>query len=202
MTRDGMPRAYLRIDPNLDQHPDPLGMVLLLCAGARQAERGHFKDRAVVVRAIGAARTKTLIARDDIVELPDGRWYIEGWDEWQEGDHTVAERMKRMRARRAKRHNTVSPVTVPASPPRIGVTTDAVREELLGVSPSGDGDEYSPPPQVGRRKDGTNPRALGTNARANGHSPRQEREAQKRGGLQSLNDILTKAAAAGHEAKS
>jgi hypothetical protein len=47
-----------------------------------------------------------------------------------------------------------------------------------------------PPPPVGRRKDGTNPRALGTNPRANGSSPRQEREAQKRG-PSALHEILT-----------
>lgn len=195
-----MPRAYLRIDPNLDQHPDPLGMLLLLCAGARQAERGHFKDRTVVARAIGTARTKALVSRRDIVELTDGRWYIEGWDEWQEGDYTVGERMKRMRARR-KRSSNVAPVTVPASPPRNDVTTDASKEITLSSSSSyGVGDEYSPPPQVGRRNDKTNPRALGTNPRANGHSPRQEREAQKRGGIPvNVAAILAKAVAVSHE---
>jgi len=199
MTRDGMPRAYLRIDPNLDQHPDPLGMLLLLCAGARQAERGHFKDRAVVVRAIGVARTTALIARNDISQLPDGRWYIEGWDEWQEGDYTVGERMKRMRARR-RRNPSVTAVTVPSSPPRNVVTTDASTEKTLSSYLStGDGDEDFPSPTgVGRRKDGTNPRALRTNPRANGHSPRQERAAEKRGGIPtSVHDILRRAAAQG-----
>lgn len=38
----------------------------------------------------------------------------------------------------------------------------------------------SPPPPVGKRSDGTNPRALGTNPRANGTAPRQERERVKR----------------------
>jgi hypothetical protein len=48
----------------------------------------------------------------------------------------------------------------------------------------------TPPPQVGRRKEGTNPRAVGTNPRANGTSPRQEREAQKRGPTP-LHEILS-----------
>ena len=53
----------------------------------------------------------------------------------------------------------------------------------------------SPPPQVGRRKDGTNPRALGTNPRANGTSPRQERDREKRSPMpESVHDILTRAA--------
>ncbi len=191
-----MPRAYLRVDPNIDQHPDPLGMVLLLCAGARQPERGRFKDRAVIVRAIGPARTKAMIGRQDVVQLTDTRWYLVGWDEWQEGDYTVGERMRRMRARRSKG---VSPVTPSASPERNAVTTDASSSSPSGSTYSGDGDEISPPPQVGRRKDGTNPRAQGTNPRANGTSPRQEREAQKRGGADSLATILAKAAAAGRQ---
>jgi hypothetical protein len=198
VTRDGMPRAYLRIDPNLDQHPDPLAMVLLLCAGARQAERGRFKDRAVIVRAIGPAKTKALSVRQDIVQLPDGRWYIEGWDEWQEGDHTVAERMQRMRARRALRRRTdVAPATRPALHDRNDVTTDAGIERTLGSSLSGvgDGDEDFPAPTaVGRRSDGTNPRALGTNPRSLGQSPRQERAAAKRGGIPvAVSELLRRA---------
>lgn len=51
----------------------------------------------------------------------------------------------------------------------------------------------TPPPRVGRREDGTNPRAIGTNPRSNGTSPRQEREARKRG-PSSLHEILKRAA--------
>ncbi len=56
-------------------------------------------------------------------------------------------------------------------------------------------DEIPLPPQVGKRKDGTNPRATVTNPRANGHSPRQERAAQKRGGMETLAEIAARAAA-------
>lgn len=193
-----MPRAYLRLDPNIDQtHPDLNGFVRLMCAAARQTERGRFRNLAQVQALFGKSRTRQMLDRDDLVTLPDGRLYVEGWDEWQEGDHTVAERMKRMRARRtSKRSKTVSPVTVPPSPERIGVTTDAVAKEVVGIV--GVGDDVSPPPQAGRRDEGTNPRALGTNPRANGTSPRQEREKQKRG-PSSLSEILRKAAAAGHD---
>lgn len=188
-----MPRAYLRVDPNIDQHPDPLGMVLLLCAGARQPERGRFKDRSVVVRAIGPARAKAMIGRGDVVQLADSRWYMVGWDEWQEGDYTVGERMRRMRARRSK---AVAPDTTPPSPDRNAVTTDA-----SSSSPSdsliGDGDDFSPPPQVGLRKNGTNPRAKGTNPRSKGTSPRQERDRLKHGGAETLASILARANEAG-----
>lgn len=197
-----MPRAYLRVDPNIDQHPDPLGMIQLLCAAARQPERGRFRDRTVAVRALGPARAKALIARSDLVQLDDGRWYVEGWDEWQEGDYTVAERMRRMRAKRASRRSQgVTHATAPPSPARNDVTTDAVAvgtDSLVSTS-VGDGGEISPPPaKLGRRKSGTNPRAQGTNPRAVGTSPRQQRETDKRGGMpQSVSDLLARAAAAG-----
>lgn len=66
--------------------------------------------------------------------------------------------------------------------------------------------EESPPPPAkrGRRKDGTNPRAVGESPRQNGHaprdlqaSPRQQRAAEKRGGAESLATILAKVAEAG-----
>lgn len=61
-------------------------------------------------------------------------------------------------------------------------------------------DEITPPPPlpVGRRKNGTNPRATGTNPRAQGTSIRQERQAKKTGPVR-LHDILRAAAAAGSE---
>lgn len=49
--------------------------------------------------------------------------------------------------------------------------------------------QFSPPPQKGRRMNGTNPRATGANPRAQGTSPRQEREREKRD-LTSIHDIL------------
>lgn len=200
MTRDGMPRAYLRLDPNIDQtHPDINAFVRLMCAAARQPERGRFRNKAQLVALFGKTKAGQMIDREDVVTLDDGRIYVEGWDEWQEGDHTVAERMRRMRARRAdkrKRKTAVSTVTPSPLPDRNDVTTDAVAKEDIGFV--GVGDDVSPPPQAGRRADGTNPRALGTNPRANGTSPRQERAREKRGGMpDSVSEILRKAAAAG-----
>lgn len=61
-------------------------------------------------------------------------------------------------------------------------------------------EEITPSPTaVGKRRNGTNPRATGANPRAQGTSPRQERERQKRGPT-ALHEILTKIAAAGDEA--
>jgi hypothetical protein len=202
--RDGLPRAYLRMSPNLDQHPDPLGMVMLMCAAARQPERGRFKDRRVLERVVGRKRLTEMLARADVVAVAGG-YYVEGWDEWQEGDMTVSERMRRLRARRASRKR--DPVTAPASPARTDVTTDAVVDDPIDSLQGVDVDSESPPPPAerGLRKNGTNPRArktsprqTGDNPRANGQSIRQEREAQKRGPV-SVGDILRRAAAAGSE---
>lgn len=191
MSRDGLPRAYLRMDPNLDQHADPLTMLRLMCAGARQPERGRFKDRAIIDWAVGRTKVSRAISRGDLSQAKDGSLYLQGWDEWQEGDWTVAERMRRMRAGRASRRD--GHVTVPASHLRNDVTTDAITTDSSS-SFAGDGGvrSDSPPPPAergpGRRAEGTSlrqrgeqPRANGENPRANGTSPRQEREAEKRG---------------------
>jgi hypothetical protein len=163
-----MPRAYLRIDPNLDEtHPDLDGFIRLLCAAARQPERGRFKDRALVDRAVGRAKATKAIARGDVVTLPDGRLYVDGWDEWQEGDITVGERMRRMRAKRRAKRNGVTP---PPSPERNGVTTDAetIKASGVGLIPH-------TPAQRGLRANGTNPRALADMVEAAAKAEREER---------------------------
>lgn len=193
MSRDGLPRAYLRMSPDLDQHPDPLSMLRAMCAAARQPVRGRFREPKVLERTVGRRQYREMIQRGDVVPCESGPGvYLDGWDEWQEGDWTVAERMKRMRERRKRKHG-VSRVTVPPSHDRNDVTTDAdstyVEEESLGVGVGG----FSPPPQVGRRSNGTNPRARGTNPRAKGTSPRQKRAEEKRGGIETLASILSRA---------
>jgi hypothetical protein len=95
-----LPRAYLRMSPNLDQHPDPGGMVLLICAANRQPRRGRFRDKATLIRALGRARLDRFLKRGDVLWDGNGCYYVEGWDEWQEGDLTVAERQQRIRDRR------------------------------------------------------------------------------------------------------
>jgi hypothetical protein len=184
-----MPRAYLRMSPDLDQHPDPLAMLRAMCAAARQPNRGRFREAVVLERIVGRKQYRAMVERGDVVPANPGPGvYLDGWDEWQEGDHTVAERMRRMRDRRKRRGN--GKVTPPPSHDRNDVTTDAgttTEEVLHGV---GDGVGDSPPPPVGRRKDGTNPRSVGTNPRANGTSPRQVRQAQKRAPTK-LHEILS-----------
>ena len=200
--RDGLPRAYRRMDPNLDQHPDADGMMRLMCAAARQPYRGRFKHRNSIVTIVGESRTRAMLARRDVVKLPDGTFYLDGWDEWQEGDLTVAERMRRMRDRRRANRNVV---TGRSRAHRNAVTTDATREELVRTysSREGVGEEIPPPPTSGgRRDDGTNPRAVGGSPRQTGENPRalgtsirQERQEQKTGSTEALSEILAGMAA-------
>ena len=166
MNRDGMPRAYLRIDPNLDQTmPDVDAFVRLLCSAARQPERGRFRDRSLLDRAIGRAKTRRAIERGDVVAQEDGRLYVVGWDEWQEGDYTVGERMRRMRNRRKR--TTVTPVTEPPSPARNDVTTDAGTTKDTGTSLGVGGGVLppNPPPSGGLRANGKSPRQLAAHAK-------------------------------------
>jgi hypothetical protein len=111
--RGQLPKAYLRIDPNLDStHPAPGDMVVLICAANRQPRRGRFKSPDIARKALGAGLLRRCLARGDVVADGDGL-YVDGWDEWQEGDMTVGERMGRLRE---KRRNKVTngAVTLPS----------------------------------------------------------------------------------------
>lgn len=76
-------------------------------------------------------------------------------------------------------------------------TTPGNADAMPKPKPSQD-ETNTPPPQAGRRKDKTNPRALGTNPRAQGTSPRQIKATEKRGPV-SIAAIL-RAAAEGRSA--
>jgi hypothetical protein len=103
VTKGTLPKAYLRIDPNIDQtHPDNLeGFMRLLCVANRQPIRGVFRSREHLIATLGKAGFNRLSARGDVRQQGDGTWLVPGWEEWQEGDHTVAERKRRIRSRRA-----------------------------------------------------------------------------------------------------
>lgn len=101
-------RAYLRIDPLIDERkshysPAQLGAyVKVLALASRQTHRGRFRSAKALEGALPAAYAKHvafLIQEGDIVVLADCSLYLDGYDEWQEGDITVGERMKRLRSR-------------------------------------------------------------------------------------------------------
>jgi hypothetical protein len=102
-------KAYLRIDPLIDERkshytPAQLGAFLkVLALASRQAHRGRFRSQAALMGALPAAygrHVAFLVAEGDLVTQPDGTVYLDGYDEWQEGDVTVRERMARLRNRK------------------------------------------------------------------------------------------------------
>lgn len=96
--KGSLPKAYLRIDPNIDQTHSNVGeYVKLLCAASRQPRRGRFKTEAVLIAAVGKMPARRAIEDKDVVP-EDDHLYVKAWDLWQEGDVTVGERVARWRA--------------------------------------------------------------------------------------------------------
>ncbi len=141
-----MTRAYHRVDPLMDERkshytPAQFGAFLKvqLVAG-RQSAPGYFRSVEALRRALPGEYVRHvpfLIEQGDIVTIADGRAYIDGWEEWQEGDLTVGERMARLRNR--KRNAAVTPPVTPTvtqpSPPAIGIGVSSsvgVSKESLG----------------------------------------------------------------------
>lgn len=111
-------RAYIRTDPDAFQRkaidegypPAAFGAFMaVLCLAESQRPRGRFMSLAHLKALLAGPGGKTgayakwlpfLVKQGDIVILDDGRPYPPGWDEWQEGDWQVAERMRRVRGRR------------------------------------------------------------------------------------------------------
>jgi hypothetical protein len=156
-----LPKAYLRLDPNADAHPDLHAMVTMMLEANRQPERGRFKALERLRLLLGRKRLQACLDRDDLVVLGDGRWLLAGWDEWQEGDFTVGERMERLRNRKRNAAVTggVTPTVTGRNPP----------SRASGVKASGD---TTTPPHT--------PPAHGGGSNGNGDALRRERLEAKR----------------------
>ncbi len=124
-----MTRAYLRLDPLFDEHKEgyPDGayaaLVSTFCLAESQPARGRFRNLDYYRRLLGKRGrwARFLIDHDDVTILDDGRIYVVGWDEWQEGDWKVNERVDRIRHRRSR----TVPVTVAVTPDvTVPVTVD------------------------------------------------------------------------------
>lgn len=117
-----MTRAYIRKDPQLFQRKVveqayPAGAYAafeaVLCLAEEQPERGRFRSERLLRLILDEPKdglrlgwgkwVAYLIEHGDLVRLQDGSLYVDGWDDWQEGDVTVKERMERLR-NRAKRN--------------------------------------------------------------------------------------------------
>ena len=116
-----MSRAYIRLDPSLperkEEYPDGAfrAFVECFCYAETQPRRGHFRNVRILRAYLGrrARWIPYLVAHGDLAAVSDGSYYVEGWEEWQEGDVTVADRMKRIRAKRAVTVRVTPPVTGP-----------------------------------------------------------------------------------------
>jgi hypothetical protein len=109
-----MTRAYVRLDPNLPEHkgdyPDGAGFafVMCLCLAEEQPKRGRFKSERLL-RVLLEKRGRWvpyLIEHEDLIVQQDGSLYVDGWDEWQEGDWKVSERINRVKNRKTVRNPT------------------------------------------------------------------------------------------------
>ena len=148
-----MPRAYFRTLPDLYErkafgtdthppyHPAAIACFLgVLCMAEQQPDRGRFKSRRLLVVLLEGPRGEGrlmarqvgfLIDHGDLIEAPDGSLYVEGWDELQEGNWQVAERMSRYRAREHGASTVTVPVTVPVT---VQTVTPPSRVEAIAVS--------------------------------------------------------------------
>ena len=111
-----MTRAYLRLDPGFYERKLEQGYPLaaigafcgVLCLAEMQPVRGRFRNVAVLKALLGATAARQvpiLIEKGDLVLDERGRLYVDGWDEWQEGDVTVKERMQRVRNKQRNGRN-------------------------------------------------------------------------------------------------
>jgi hypothetical protein len=132
-----MSRAYLRLDPGffdrkvIDQKYPPgaaIALVGALCHAEHQPKRGRFRDERVLRSLLGPLSkwVPFLIAKRDLVKVR-GELYVDGWDEWQEGDWKVGERVKRIRNRiKAEQAEAdVTPTVTPDVTPDVTVPTDS-----------------------------------------------------------------------------
>lgn len=207
-------RAYLRLDPGFDEHKEsyPDGpyaaLITVFCLAESQPERGRFRN-ARFLRALMGKRGRHLaylIDHGDVVELEDGRLYVDGWDEWQEGDWKVQERLERLRERRERNglrrdgsgpratEATVTPATDDATP---DATDDATPLRQSGAVPGGavPGEAPIPPPSGGSpRSNGTNPRAIAAEITRRASAAEAERKARRKARhIASLDGRLTEA---------
>lgn len=112
-------RAYLRYSPStfhdkvvVDGYPAGAyaAFSAVLCLAEEQPERGRFRSEKLLrlmldepeegVRIGWGRWVPYLIQHGDLIRQDRGVLYVVGWDEWQEGDVTVAERMKRVRSKK------------------------------------------------------------------------------------------------------
>jgi hypothetical protein len=122
-----------------------------------------------------------LAAAELLVVYPRGRYRLVDYDLEREGRSQRGAAGGRARADAATRdtsgrYQRPDPANGGSVQPQPLNTTQRSSAHPMTTTPP-------PPPAEGRRSNGTNPRAVGSNPRALGTSARQERQAEKRGGI-------------------
>jgi hypothetical protein len=138
-------RAYIRLDPAFDErkehYPDGpyAALVATLCLAEHQPQRGRFRSLDYLARLLGkrGRHVKYLVDHGDLTALEDGRAYVDGWDEWQEGDWKVSERVGRIRNRPKRTSPVTAAVTPEVTPTVTGMETVGVTLDRLSVSAGG-----------------------------------------------------------------
>jgi len=143
-------RAYHRVDPLMDERkghytPAQLGAFLKvqLVAG-RQTKRGHFRSVAALKAILPTSYVRHvdfLVAEGDLEVSRSGAVYVDGWDQWQEGDLTVRDRMAALRNRR--RNPTVTGTVTPA----VTEPSPTATRSSVGISVSSKGVSGGKPPK-------------------------------------------------------
>src|SRR4029079_16790473 len=87
----------------IDQKYPPgaaIALIGALCHAEHQPSRGRFRDVRVLKALLGphARWIPFLLSHRDLLEKRV-QLYVDGWDEWQEGDWKVGERVARIRNR-------------------------------------------------------------------------------------------------------
>jgi hypothetical protein len=138
-------RAYIRLDPSFDErkesYPDGpyAALIATFCLAEHQPERGRFRSLDYLTRLLGkrGRHVKYLVDHGDLTLLEDRRAYVDGWDEWQEGDWKVAERVTRIRNRAKRTPPVTLRVTPTVTPAVTGMETVGVTLGRLSVSGGG-----------------------------------------------------------------
>ena len=186
-----MGRAYLRLDPAffdrkaIDQKYPPgavTALIGVLCHAEHQPQRGRFRDVRVLKALLGPhARWITFLVEHRDLIVKRGQLYVDGWDEWQEGDWKVGERVKRIRNRQREESaggdvtvDVTPDVTVDVtvgneSPDSVGTVynlSDGGRQSVIDSGGGKRSDSPQPPASGGRRSNGTSPRQVAAATKA------------------------------------
>ena len=137
-------REYIRYDPDWAEkleakgYPDGAIVAFARALGAAEGQnpRGFFKNSTVLRGHLGrhARWIRYLIGHGDLIEMPDGRIYFEGWEEWQEGDWKVRERVSRIRNRKKPAPESMGSTVTPVTPP--SDTLDTASTDTTVTSPT------------------------------------------------------------------